>query len=80
MGRANMARTNKLMIRNGGFEDRVTMLKLGAGKRWDVSRHNKAKCILCDEVFSDQRHAMMLCPAIEVFNARELWRSSVKNL
>jgi hypothetical protein len=77
---ANMARSNKLMIRNGGFEDRVTMLKLGAGKRWDVSRHNKAKCVLCEELFSDQRHAMMSCPAIEVFNARELWRSSVKKL
>ena len=25
---ANMARSNKLMIRNGGFEDRVTILKL----------------------------------------------------
>ena len=77
---ANMARSNKLMIRNGGFEDRVTMMKLGAGKRWDVSRHNTDKCILCGEVFSDQRHAMMSCAAIEVFNARELWKRNIKNL
>jgi hypothetical protein len=35
---------------------------------------------VCGEVFSDQRHAMMSCPAIEVFNARELWRSSMKKL
>ena len=77
---ANMARTNKLMVRNGGFEDRVTMLKLGAGKRWDVSKHNKARCVLCEEEFSDQRHAMMLCPAIEVHNARELWKNNIKAL
>jgi hypothetical protein len=75
-----MARTNKLMIRNGGFEDRVTMMKLGAGKRWDVSRHNTEKCILCEEVFSDQRHAMMSCTAIEVFNARELWKKNIRGL
>jgi hypothetical protein len=56
------------------------MLKLGAGKRWDVSRHNKKKCVLCEETFSDQRHAMMSCTAIEVFNARELWKKNTKSL
>jgi hypothetical protein len=56
------------------------MLKLGAGKRWDVSRHNRAKCVLCEEEFSDQRHAMMTCPAMEVFNARELWKNNSKAL
>ncbi len=30
---ANMARAQKLLRRNGGFEDLVTMVKLGAGKR-----------------------------------------------
>jgi fructose-1,6-bisphosphatase len=30
---ACMARAHKLLRRNGGFEDCVTMLKLGAGKR-----------------------------------------------
>jgi hypothetical protein len=77
---ANMARASKLMTRNGGCEDLVTMVKLGAGKRWDISRHNPAKCVLCEEEFSDQRHAMMACTAMEVHNARELWKSNTKAL
>jgi hypothetical protein len=77
---ANMARSNKLMVRNGGFEDRVTMLKLGAGKRWDVSRHNKAVCVLCEQEFSSQRHPMMTCSAMEVHNARELWKTNIRSL
>jgi hypothetical protein len=77
---ANMARAQKLLRRNGGFEDLVTMLKLGAGKRWDVSRHNKAVCVLCEEDFASQRHPMMTCAAIEVHNARELWKSNIRAL
>jgi hypothetical protein len=77
---ANMARAQKLLRRNGGFEDLVTMMKLGAGKRWDVSRHNKADCVLCEEEFSSQRHPMMTCVAIEVHNARELWKNNIKAL
>jgi hypothetical protein len=77
---ANMAGAAGLLKRNGGFEDRVTMLKLAAGKRWDVSRHNKAKCVLCGEEFSDQRHAMICCMALEVHNARGVWKNSIKKL
>jgi hypothetical protein len=77
---ANMARSQKLLRRNGGFEDLVTMIKLGAGKRWDVSRHNKADCMLCEEEFLSQKHPMMTCSAIEVHNARELWKKNIKSL
>ena len=77
---ANMSKTQKLLKRNGGFEDRVTMVKLGGGKRWDVSRHNKGTCVLCGERFWSQRHAMLTCMAIEVHNARETWRSKIKEL
>jgi hypothetical protein len=77
---ANMSNAAKLLRRNGGFEDSVTMLKLAAGKRWDVSRHNKARCLLCDEEFSDQRHAMMECTALEVHSARENWKKNIKGL
>ena len=74
-----MARSHKLLRRNGGFEDLVTMIKLGAGKRRDVSRHNKAVCVLCEEEFSSQKHPMMTCSAIEVHNARELWKKNIKS-
>jgi len=77
---ANMSKASTLLKRNGGFEDRVTMVKLAAGKRWDVSRHNKERCVLCQEEFSDQRHAMMDCIALEVHNAREAWKNGVKEL
>ena len=76
----NMAMAPKLLLRNGGFEDRVTMLKLAAGKRWDVSRHNKATCLLCEEEFMDQRHPLFNCAAYEVYNARQLWKEQVKNM
>ena len=74
---ANLAMAPKLLRRNGGFEDRVTMLKLAAGKRWDVSRHNKATCLLCEEEFESQRHPLMACPAYEVHNARQRWREEM---
>ena len=48
---ANLAMAPTLLRRNGGLEDRVTMSKLAAGKRWDVSKHNTAKCVLCEEEF-----------------------------
>ena len=74
---ANLAMAPKLLRRNGGFEDRVTMLKLAAGKRWDVSRHNKGTCLLCEEEFEDQRHPLMACTAYEVYNARQRWREEI---
>jgi hypothetical protein len=75
----NMAMAPKLLKRNGGFEDRVTMLKLAAGKRWDVNRHNTATCSLCEEVFTDQRHPLMVCTGYEVNLARQRWRDLIKN-
>jgi hypothetical protein len=74
---ANLSMAQKLLMRNGGFEDRVTMVKLAAGKRWDVSRHNKARCLLCDEEFENQRHPLLQCIAIEVHNARTQWRKRI---
>ena len=47
------------------------------GKRWDVSRHNKARCLLCDEEFENQRHPLLQCIAIEVHNARTQWRKRI---
>jgi hypothetical protein len=76
----NMAMAPKLLLRNGGFEDRITMLKLAAGKRWDVSRHNKATCLLCEEEFVDQRHPLFNCPGYEVQHARQLWKEQVKTM
>ena len=75
----NMSMAQKLLRRNGGFEDRVTMLKLASGKRWDVSRHNSAVCLLCDEKFTDQRHPLMTCTAYEVQNARQRWRELISD-
>jgi hypothetical protein len=59
--RANLAMAPKLLLRNGGFEDRVTMLKLAAGKRWDVSRHNKATKLLhqCHKQVQDMWKALV---------------------
>ena len=55
------------------------MLKLASGKRWDVSRHNSAVCLLCDEKFTDQRHPLMTCTAYEVQNARQRWRELISD-
>lgn len=79
-GGANLAHAPKLLKRNGGFEDRVTMLKLAAGKRWDVSRHKKGVCVLCEESFTSQRHPMMTCIGIEVHEARNRWKSNMKTV
>ena len=75
---ANMAMAHKLLKRNGGFEDRVTMLKLKSGRRWDVSKHNPALCSLCGESFDSQRHPMMCCIGYEVSAAREEWKKAIK--
>ena len=73
-----MAMAHKLLKRNGGFEDRVTMLKLKSGRRWDVSKHNPALCSLCGESFDSQRHPMMCCIGYEVSAAREEWKKAIK--
>ncbi len=63
---ANFSHASKLLERNGGLEDRVTMVKLKFGKRWDVSSHNKATCTLCGEIFKRQRHPLMACMSWEM--------------
>ena len=65
-----------LLRRNGGLEDRVTMSKLAAGKRWDVSKHNTARCVLCEEEFDSQRHPLMECIGYEVHEARNNWQKN----
>ena len=75
---ANLAMAPTLLRRNGGLEDRVTMSKLAAGKRWDVSKHNTAKCVLCEEEFDSQRHPLMECIGYEVHEARSNWRQAIK--
>jgi hypothetical protein len=77
---ANLAIAPTLLRRNGGFEDWVTMVKLGAGKRWDVSEHNPAECVLCGESFNSQRHAMMACMAMECHDAREAWKKNIMKI
>ena len=75
---ANLSMAPTLLRRNGGLEDRVTMSKLAAGKRWDVSKHNPAKCVLCEEEFESQRHPMMGCIGYEVHECRQQWQSEIK--
>ena len=42
--------------------------------------HNITVCVLCEEEFSSQKHPMMSCSAIEVHNARQLWKGNLKSL
>ena len=75
---ANLSMAPTLLRRNGGLEDRVTMSKLAAGKRFDCSKFNPAKCVLCDEVFESQRHPMMGCIGYEVHECRNQWQKEIK--
>jgi hypothetical protein len=75
---ANFSHAAKLLERNGGLEDRVTMVKLKFGKRWDVSSHNKATCTLCGEVFKSQRHPLMACMSWETQEMRQRWKNLIK--
>ena len=75
---ANFSHAAKLLERNGGLEDRVTMVKLKFGKRWDVSSHNKATCTLCGEVFKSQRHPLMACMSWEMQEMRQRWKNLIK--
>ena len=54
------------------------MSKLAAGKRFDCSKFNPAKCVLCDEVFESQRHPMMGCIGYEVHECRNQWQTEIK--
>ena len=67
----NIALAPKLMRRNGGYEDRVTMSKLALDKRYDISKHNPGCCIICEEKFETQKHPMMGCIGHVVSEARE---------
>ena len=75
---ANIDLAPKLLKRNGGYEDRVTMSKLALDKRWDISKHNKAHCAICEETFDTQRHPMMGCCGHVVSAAREAWREAME--
>ena len=75
---ANLSMAPTLLRRNGGLEDRVTMSKLAADKRFDCSKFNPAKCVLCDEVFENQRHPMMGCIGYEVHECRNQWQKEIK--
>ncbi len=75
---ANFSHATKLLERNGGLEDSVTMVKLKFGKTWDVSSHNKATCTLCEEVFKSQRQPMIAFMSWEMQEMRQRWRSLIK--
>ena len=70
----NMSMSFDLLKRNGGLDDHATMLRLGAGKRWEYSRHNHVLCKACLGDFRGLRHPLLQCPNLQMGVARKRWK------
>ncbi len=74
----NMALAFNMLMRNGGFEDHATMVRLSAGKKWDYQRYNIVPCKACQGDFRGPSHPLLRCSNLTMTVARNLWVSNCK--
>jgi hypothetical protein len=75
---SNMALAFPLLMRNGGFEDYATMVRLAAGKKWDYQRYNIVPCKACQGDFRGPSHPLLRCSNLTMTVARNLWVSNCR--